>query len=298
MRTATYTRQVVWAFLAAALGAACANEPPSPGQVAVRGRIAFASSRSGDLEIYSMNTDGSDVVQLTDGPATDEEPAWSPDGRHIAFASNREGGVFRLYSMASDGSGVIMLTDSSVDPAWSRDGSRIAGERAVRSCRRGACSIAYTRLFVMNADGSDLVVFGVGAISPSWAPDGRLAFVENGQIAVMSPDGSGLTVLTNDPDGADKPAWSPDGTKIAFWSIHSGVSGLYVMNADGTGVTALTHDGTPGQERPAWSPDGTRIAFASDRDGDYEIYVMNADGSGVSQLTDNRVSDTDPAWSP
>ena len=107
----------------------------------------------------------------------------------------------------------------------------------------------------------------------------------------------GLTRLTDssDPDGL--PAWSPDGSRIAFTSVRDGNEELYVMNADGSGITRLTDD-SGDDFSPAWSPDGSRILFASDRDGDAELYVMNVDGSGVTRLTDNSDDDFSPAWSP
>jgi Tol biopolymer transport system component len=119
-----------------------------------------------------------------------------------------------------------------------------------------------------------------------------------GGILVRYPDGTSRN-LTN--TGSDYgPAWSPDGKKVAFGSNRSGHSDLYVMNADGSGVTQLTAD-TATEGRPAWSPDGKKIAFGrTPRDlVAWELYVMNADGSGVTQLTTNNGSvDPKPAWSP
>ncbi len=96
---------------------------------------------------------------------------------------------------------------------------------------------------------------------------------------------------------ADTPTPTSSG-KIAFVSDRDGNFEIYVMNADGSGVTRLTnHRGR--DVSPAWSPDGRRIAFASKRDGNWEIYVMNADGTGVTRLTDHHRGDrTTPAWSP
>lgn len=110
--------------------------------------------------------------------------------------------------------------------------------------------------------------------------------------------GSRVTNLTcNLANDRDVVAWSPDGRKIAFVSYRDGNMEIYVMNADGSGVTRLTNH--PGSDaHPAWSPDGRKIAFQSDRDGNSEIYVMNADGSGVTRLTYSPAYDGEPAWSP
>jgi dipeptidyl aminopeptidase/acylaminoacyl peptidase len=131
--------------------------------------------------------------------------------------------------------------------------------------------------------------------------NGRIAFTENpygistdDEIYTMLPDGSDRRQLTSTSDGAKNPAWSADGTKIAFNCVHRFSYEICTMNADGSGLRQLTpSDGLDGFQ-PVWSPDGTKIAFLTNRD----IYVMNPDGSGVSRLTNDATIEFAPVWSP
>ncbi|MBI3659881.1 PD40 domain-containing protein [Candidatus Acetothermia bacterium] len=139
----------------------------------------------------------------------------------------------------------------------------------------------------------------------------------NFEIYVMNPDGSGQTRITNNPDIFDPdpcfslttavtcdiiPVWSPDGTKIAFNSTRDGNFEVYVMNADGSGLTRLTNN--PANDGCAtWSPDSTKIAFCTNRDvsgNNFQVYVMNVDGSGPTNISNNpSPSEYYPAsWSP
>ena len=251
-----------------------------------------------DRQVVAVAPTPAPATRLTVHDAFDASPDWSPDGRRIAFDSDRDGN-WEVYVMNADGSGVTRLTDNGAAdefPAWSPDGRRIAFE----SNRDGNWEI-----YVMNADGSGVTrltyndAFDSG---PDWSPDGRrIAFDSNRdgnwEIYVMNADGSGVTRLTDNGAADGFPAWSPDGRRIAFESNHDGNPEIYVMNADGSGATRLTYNDA-GDSFPAWSPDGRRIAFHSHRDGSFDIYVMNADGSGATRLTYNGAADGFPAWSP
>ncbi|MBI2836667.1 MAG: PD40 domain-containing protein [Chloroflexi bacterium] len=266
-------------------------------------RIAFSSDRDGNREIYIMNADGSGQTRLTNNPAYDADPVWSPDGSKIAFSSYRDGNR-EIYVMNADGSNQTRLTNNSAadyGPSWSPDGSKIAFE----SYRDGNWET-----WVMNADGSNPtqltnIVFYSNS-GPAYSPDGsKIVFHSNrdmpspwpADIYVMNADGSGQTRLMSNLANDLDPLWSPDGSKIVFHSDRDGNKEIYVMNADGSNQISLTNN-PAGDSWPTYSPDGSKIAFYSDRDGNNEIYVMNADGSNQTRLTNDPASDSEPAWSP
>ena len=271
----------------------------------VNGKIAFASDRDGNREIYVMEPDGSGQTRLTTNAADDLSPAWSPDGTRIAFASSRDGN-YEIYVMDADGSNPTRLTSDPANdfhPTWSPDGSKIA----FTSERDGP----FRQIYVMNADGSSPTNLSnmVGVRSDEvccWSPDGtKIAFSRgggtdhSGEVYVMNADGSGQTNLTNAPAPVDSPAdWSPDGTQILISSNRDHLEyELYIMNADGSGPLTRLTTNTASELTGTWSPDGARIAFQTNRDGGaFEIYAMNADGTSPTNLTNNAAAEVTPDW--
>jgi dipeptidyl aminopeptidase/acylaminoacyl peptidase len=155
-------------------------------------------------------------------------------------------------------------------------------------------------IYVMNPDGTGqtrLTSDGASDFGPAWSPDGtKIAFNKGFDIFVMNADGSTQTRLTSAAAMNIAPSWSPDGTKIAFHSSRDGNFEIYVMNADGSNQTRLTSNAA-GDFAPAWSPDGQRIVFRSNRDGNNEIYVMAKDGTAQTRVTVNTADDQEPKFS-
>jgi WD40-like Beta Propeller Repeat len=273
--------------------------PPERGSAVLpgeNGKIAFASARDGNFEIYAVNPDTTGQARLTRDPSTDTDPAWSPDGKRIVFTTNRSGND-DIYLMNADGTGQVQLTTSTrldQNPAWSPGGRNVV----FLSDRDGDSEI-----FVMNEDGTgqtQLTSNTVPDATPAWSPDGtRIAFRSerdgNSEIYVMKVDGTDVTRLTTAPGMDVSPNWSPDGSKIAFASERDGPFEIYAMNADGSNQTRLTRN-LDADLDPAWSPNGRQLAFTTNRDANNEIYVMDADGGSQTRLTTNAFEDTTSDW--
>lgn len=311
-RLACFSTLLLTGLLASACGDATHPTEPAPEwrvqqllTPSATGRIAFVSDRTGNAEIYTMDPDGTGLVRLTDDLRGDYRPAWSPDRSRIAWSRTDAVAGFTIWVMNSDGTNPQQLdTGNGLCPTWSPDGSRIAFVRGP----------SYGDLMVINADGTNLVNLTNSPLvydgCPDWSPDGeRLVFAgqqvgPNYQIDLytIDPDGGPRVLLLSDLGGAEAyPAWSPDGSKVLY-SYNSaagpgqgGKDGLWVVNADGTGlVRILNENGTEGVAD--WSPDGSRIVYGGFA-SDWEIYTVNPDGTGRTRLTyEHKVYDAQPNW--
>ncbi len=212
----------------------------------------FGNDAGGDGEIWVMDANGQNRVQLTSNTTQEFQPAWSPDGTKILFTGIRDAN-YEIFVANADGSGETNLTDNpGIDQGavWSPDGQRIA----FISTRGGGEHEIYT----MNPDGSGLVNLTNNTVisdaSPSWSPDGtKLAFstAQNSDLEIytMNSDGSARTRVTNHFGVDHLPAWSPDGQRIAFWRG----SEIFTVNPDGSGESNVTNH--PAFDiSPDWQP--------------------------------------------
>ncbi|GEM_PF-1519277 len=286
--------------------AAATVTPAATAQAAVLpnlpGRLAFASTRDGNWEIYAMPASQPAAVRrLTDHPADDLHPAWSPDGAQIAFTSRRDGDseIYTLRLADAALNRVTRRTSEEWAPAWSPDGSRLA----YQSDRHGQSDI-----FVARPDGSDEVRLtkpNGNNESPSWSPDGRQITFDSDfdveeavhasiNVYLMHADGSNARRLYAH---AESPAWSPDGKTIAMNVLRGGRWQIAALGLDGSGYRQVT-TGAYDARYPAWSPDGRWLAFAGNETGHWEIYVIPAAGGRPIRLTHGATDSTHPAWGP
>ncbi len=286
-------------------------------QVPKTEKIAFTSNRDGDTEIYIMNPDGSQQVNLTGHPAADFDPTWSPTGEQILFNSNRDG-QWDLYLMNADGKNVRKVfaeVGDRRDPTWAPDGKQIA------YLRRDEWAI-----YISTIDGKTverIADAGEGGGKPAWSPDGsEIVFMLAGagekwgrrlplsrQIRVVNlRSGTKRTLFAKRLPTMENPVWSPDGKRLAFswmnrdlWDkqVHDrwgkrvfDAQTIYVAPRNGGEFQQIVSEKGPYALEPAWSPFGDELQIVyiqqvGNQLNQFQIFKISVDGGKSEQLTDS-----------
>ncbi len=293
-----------------------AVKPHFAAGAAGNGRIAFAGQDiDSNYQIYTMNADGSDVVQLTSDASNHMMPAWSPDGTKIAFTGEDFGDdTAQVFVMNGDGSGLVDVTNDdntqNAMPAWSPDGSKIA------YISTDANYSNPTTVNVMNVDGSSKTALTDGSnqdLYPAWNPDGStLAFVCTDsqaveQICTMNTDGSNQQQITSGTAiDYTSVAYSPSGSEFAYSTYDTSnndiinIDELGTMNTDGSNSHIINTADHSQVADASWSPDGTKLLYDSYDSTNFiqHIYTISPDGSNETALSPNSQYSVMPAWQP
>ena len=262
-------------------------------------KIVFTSRRDGNFEIYIMNPDGSDQINLTQHRAKDAAPVWSPTGEQILFTSDR-GGIEDIYLMDADGTNVRQVFKKLIGrefPTWSPDGKALAYHR-----------FHTFSIYTASSDGKDETKLADG-LWPAWSPNSseiafmasKFVWADNGNLRAPNVRVQIINLQTHveeEPLPGKRwifyPAWAPDSAQIAFsWrGIQEkgkgvgGTMGIHVVNRDGSELREIIDAGDGmAAFNPTWSPDGNELIYNKGVGGDRDIFKVALDDGVSEQLT-------------
>jgi len=265
--------------------------------------IAFCSTIAGNPDIWIVSSEGGWPLQLTTSKQRDLAPVWSPDSSKIAYIQDTDGNeVFDIWVTPLSGGEAQNITNSpEIDdrnPCWSPDGKKIA----FASDRAGNLDI-----FIMTAEGKDPVQLShhsASEVYPKWSPEGKNIlferYVENVdfELLCVAAEGGEEKLLTPYKNFMNRSGeWSPDGSKIAFYSNLKGFFNIGIIDFL-TGKISWLTEGKWDSTSPTWSPDGTEIAYTCNVDGQIDIFLIPSEGGEARKLPANTGVNTSPQWFP
>lgn len=281
--------------------------------------VAARSTEPQQKEIFLMEWDGSNMKPLTRHKSISNSPAWSPDGKTIAYRSfayhtadkTRNADLFFVTIKNEEKKLISARPGINSGAAFFPDGRHIA-----LTMTRGESS---PNIYKMTVDGRSFDALTSGSkdtlnVEPDVSPDGkRIVFSSDRDgrpmIYSMDTDGNNVKRLTIAGEYNSTPKWSPDGKKIVFAGSDRDATGkshfdLFVMDADGTNMIRLTsarkltNGKMADNEDPSWSPDGRHVVFTSSREGHHQLYIIDADGENERRITFDKYDYYKPTWSP
>jgi eukaryotic-like serine/threonine-protein kinase len=285
-----------------------------------RHRIAYWTNRApdrpgGQRDIWTIRPDGGEPRSVTNDAAVDWNPVWSPDGQYLYFVSDRGGSINIWRVRVDEGSGnalgnpepITTPSPFSVHLSFARDGTRLAYSSIVEkwNVQKVAFNPSSERV---NGDPVWVTRGSTIWMRPTPAPDGQSLALYSGvgqeDIYVIRSDGTSLRRLTNDRAFDRRPAWSPDGKRIAFPSNRTGEFQIWVVSADGSGLRPLT-ESKESLSAPVWSPDGSRMAVTAGEVDRSRVLIFQPNRPWTDQTPEilPPLSDQDPpfavwSWSP
>jgi Tol biopolymer transport system component len=264
-------------------------------------KILFVSQHEGNPEIYVMNADGTELINLTHSSRDELSARWFPDGGKVLFFQQSDSSEF-IYVVDVDGTNQTVLAEyqeiGTYDLSPSGQWLVFGGESEDKS-----------DLFLVSVNNAKTKQLTHNTLSDrpvKWSPDGRkILFVSehdgNRELYVMDADGAHQTRLTYTEDADESmPSWSPEGKQILYLSEHDGNRELYVMDADGAHQTRLTYTEDADESMPSWSPDGRYIAYEEHHSSDFNPLYIVSPGSVPTKVGDEGLFNDvwSYAWSP
>lgn len=281
-----------------------ASQKNTDPKIPIPGSLVFHSNMDGDNEIYLLENNS--LTQLTRNTWNDEYPAWSPDGKHIAFTSDREG-HYDIFMMNADGSGISRLTTAKSDekePSWFPDGKNVAYSSEIKKFVRKQLTLWRVDIQTKKTEriirgynkghaipdvspGGDLLTF-TGKRTIGW--DSAMYDIQKREVKFLDEGGKSC-----------RARFSTDGKKLAYVSSKAdGKGDIWIMNPDGTGKTRLTIRDETYDYFPSWSPEDRFVVFNSshqhDHNGDWGLYIIDVQTRQVRLLFDSPGNDVFPDW--